>query len=142
MVYETGTSFGTVSVASYNEEFGVSVGSGKVSNQTLLASQVTPPAKVSSAAEFMIVLIPVGLILALGFYVTRIELPVFFKDTALTILTIAGLGFTFTICATILFFFFKWESKASKQRKLEYTKEITRWQRSWICLRCGEKWVI
>jgi phage FluMu protein Com len=146
MAYQIGTSIGTGNVATYNEELGVSVSSVSTSNQTILASQVKPPIEPNFTGALITVLLFVGVVFLGGSYIAGIGVPYccsfFLSEMSLILLQLFVVILTFVISALILIFFFKSDSKTSKQIKDEYEININNWLKSWICLRCGTDWTL
>ncbi len=129
MVYAQGTSSGNFSGLSYNGD-NVGMVGGKSTNQSVLASKIAPPNK----PYFRLITI---VFLSIFFFILTSIILKFVIDSLLTRSLIA-------VISTILFAALttKYESiKLAKEQNI-YTRELSEWQKSWLCLRCGSMWRI
>ncbi len=125
MAWQTGTSGGTIkagTIGGGTAGFGVASTSGKTSSQSLLAEQLAPPTPPTTNA-----LAVFGLPVA-GFIVGLLQIPIL--GTAPVVL-LPLVGFVGGIVIS---------QSQIKKAMPAFEKLYARWQRSWICLKCGHAW--
>lgn len=151
MAYQTGTSSGNLSVATYNPHTGFGVGGGKTSNQTILANQVRPPVAPSNSGCANVLAF---CLLFLMVFSISWTLPVIIVGKIASVSAPNASGMI-TGAAAILFivpavvvaiyaysYLQKGSAENEKRYLADYQNEIARWSKSWICLRCGCVWLI
>jgi hypothetical protein len=120
MAYSTGTSFGRTAIVGMTGDGGVGVASARNSAQTVLATKVKPPSTSTAEAAAVIV---AGFIIG-AFVAIFISLII-----GIVISGIAG-----SIAVAI--------NKNTPAVNLDPKDQaaLRKWQRSWICLKCGNTW--
>lgn len=129
MIYQQGTSTGTIQAISYGGDAGLIGTGGKTKSQSFLAQKATPPIQPEFSlsevfASFFIFLLITVVILVLG---------------------LNGLGWIFTflfgvVAYSLLVFFIYNRYKKVEKEKIPYQRLLTIWQNSWMCLKCGNGW--
>jgi hypothetical protein len=128
MAYQTGTSAGKLRIATYNAEIGIGVGSGNISNQTLLAGSLKPPIAPNSSASLAISLI-VGI-------VSPFFLRPFLSEKWIILSSL--LFISVPIFSGYLTF--KLLTKDNAEKLKHFQSVLSCWSKSWICLKCGISW--
>ena len=127
MVLKSGSSKGTFAGLSLGGDGDVGTFGGGTSNQTLLAKTVEPPKEPSIGCAWLF-MIPGGFLLLSGMAAMTGKEP--------------WIGF---IVLLFGLFFTVLPLKASQQLhdkdKPRYQKELADWKKSWLCLRCGKKYI-
>jgi hypothetical protein len=124
MAYQAGTSSGTLQFATYDPDTGLSVSGGKTSNQTFLAKKVRPPVRPKWTF---------GEVFAVPFLaVIAFVIAASLNNAVLGVL----LG---VIVGSLMWYV---TNRRVSQKKPIYDRELSKWARSWICLRCGMTWLM
>lgn len=150
MIYQSGTNTGRFSSVSYNYNVGLISTGGKSKSQSLLAQQVTPPKMPSSTGCGKFVLVFLLLMIAATIFLT-FTISGFvlggkaFGDFNGTV--IVG-GIAAILGGSLAFVFLKYFSNQldkqnnPKEQKANWQKEYAKWQNSWLCLKCGNRWFL
>jgi len=132
MIYQSGTSVGSVSGIGIDGDGGFGLASGRGVSHTLLARKAAPP----SSPIFYLVL---GFIFIVGgFFAT-------FTGASYTVLYFSVtlwaplIGFCLAVAVGVLAF--KVIYDGYKKHQAEYEIQADRWENSWMCLRCGYSWM-
>jgi hypothetical protein len=135
MAYATSTSTGNLRTLSYNFNIGATIGGGAISQTSGLAAYVvppTPPFKDNTLANALTVLATLFLLISLLVLSLDSEVKPFFF-----IVLIGSMG-TLSLAVP------KLRINATERfnyAKYRYGIAFEQWRRSWICLRCGFKWM-
>lgn len=129
MVYTSGTSTGSFTAGSYTMGVGATVTKGQTTNQSVLASRTRPPLKPTMRFGLMVVAFVLTLIVSMILFAFLPAMPGEVKFM-LFIGIIVGL----MVGVYLL------ERKRLEPLAEQYAKDFAAWQRSWICLRCGNTW--
>lgn len=131
MIYQGGTTTGNFSALSYGTNAGVIGTGGKTKSQSLLAQQTAPPQKQNNGClhAFITVLILFG-----SMFVFTLVMTALVGESSLTGL----LAFIFGMVATI--FYAVHINRNSKAENKVWREQIAQWEKSWMCLKCGNKW--
>jgi hypothetical protein len=124
MAYEAGTSSGTLQFTTYDPDAGFSASGGKTSNQTFLAQKVQPPVR----PEWTF-----GEVFAVPFLAA-----IAFIIAASLNNAVLGIFLGLTVGSLMWYVI----NRRVSQKKPIYEKELSKWARSWICLRCGMTWLM
>jgi hypothetical protein len=131
MAYETGTSHGRVRMAGITESGEIGLAGGGVSSQSVLARSVRPPAKIDGTFFAIVGVVLVVAVFFLSAYIALV-LGLGFWSILVGLVGAAGAGLIVNQSA----------GQTIKKADAEYENAIFRWTRSWICLRCGNSWLI
>lgn len=145
MAYQAGTSKGTVNVMSYNPDIGITSSGGAVSNQTMLAKQVSPPTLDGADNGVLAAVLLTIVSFTILFPIMAVLFsPIFKADNDFINLT--ALLASFIVTSIAAFFVarhvYQAEAKKFESRKVVHQNALAKWSRSWICLRCGSSWLI
>lgn len=135
MAYATSTSTGNLRTLSYNFNIGATIGGGAISQTSGLAAYVvppTPPFKDNTLANALTVLAILFLFISLIILSVNSEVKAFFF-----IILIACLGTLSLLVPTLRIR----ATESFDRAKYRYALAFEQWRRSWICLRCGFKWM-
>jgi hypothetical protein len=129
MIYTSGTSTGIFTAGSYTMGVGASITKGQTTNQSVLASRARPPLKPTMRFGLMVV----------AFVLTFIVSMILFEFLPAMSGEVKFLLFLGVI-AGLMVGVYVLERKRLQPLTEQYAKDFAAWQRSWICLRCGNTW--
>ena len=131
MAYATSTTSGSLVASSFNFEIGTTVTGGTLTQQSVLAAYVRPPALPSGST-------PLPLFILLGVFAGSIPLILFaaLNYTAFGVLTLVATTVAIAIPGS------RRGEEEYRKRKADYLRAVAHWQRSWICMRCGHRWAV
>lgn len=126
MVWQSGSSKGTFAGLSVGGDGEIGTFGGGTSNQTLLAKTVEPPKEPSIGCAWLFVIPGIFLLLA--------GMGTMAKDAVVGFAVLA-FGLVFTILPV-------WASnQLTEKEQPKYAKDMVDWKNSWLCLRCGKKYI-
>jgi len=123
----SGTQTGTYSSStSYGGYFGNFTGKSDFQSQSHLAKQCSPPEKPYPSVFFHLFALLAGFNIIEQLNITRDD-----SLTTIFIFLFSSIGIVYIIR------YFLW----SKYLWKEYNKDLSKWKRSWLCLKCGESFL-
>ena len=131
MIYQSGTQSGNFKALSYGLGTGAIGAAGKTNSQSLLSQQTTPPPMPKLTGSDFIFACIAGIALIV---LTQTFLDVIGYD-ALPILTII----CFIVGFSGLYFF---RNEYIKKKKVIWKGDMQKWRNSWMCLKCGNIWLL
>jgi hypothetical protein len=141
MAYKTGTSTGRVQMGTYSDGGGFGMAGGTVTNQSILAKAMRPPANGASTREGIMLVLCI--IFALG--VAAVGM-VFSQSLIGGTSPIVGIAAALFLAVCTAFglggLLYKVEGPKIASLKRQFELATHKWSHSWICLRCGKSWVI
>ncbi len=131
MIYQSGTQTGNFKAVSYGLKAGVIGTGGKTNSQSILANQTAPPPMPGVTAEHVIVAVVVGVVCIAVFNfalsATGREAP---AALAVMIFIASSLGFLI------------YNGRKIAQKRELWQSKIKTWENSWMCLKCGDTWIV
>lgn len=123
MIHQGGTTSGSFQALSYGSGTGLVGTGGRTSGRTGLAAQTAPPRRPGMSGW--------DLLISFVIFIVLLNIGMVFHDIVGLIISVAGVGGYVYL-----------RNKQVRLAKALWTDDVIQWNRSWMCLRCGRKFMV